>query len=78
MSIGTPELNERKKLIFTIYNMFGKLSEHKIRNIIFSNESPLQFIFNIPQVLCMYIVYSIGVPKKQTRKWFEDNYMENI
>lgn len=76
LNIGKQISNDRKKLIYEIYNMFGNLSSLKIREIIFSNESPLEFIYDIPEVLYMYIFFSIGVPKNMTKQWFEDNFLE--
>ena len=64
-----------KKIIFKIYDLFGKLSDFKLHEEIFSNDSPLQFIYAIPDVLAVYIRFNISVPKSQTQKWFEENYL---
>lgn len=76
LKIGKEISDERKNIIFEVYNMFGKLSDFKIRELILSNESPLNFIYKIPEVLYMYMCYSIGVPKNMTKQWFEDNFLQ--
>lgn len=75
IKIGKDISEDRKKIIFKIYDLFGKLSDFKLHEEIFSNDSPLQFIYAIPDVLAVYIRFNISVPKSQTKKWFEENYL---
>ena len=75
MKIGKSISEDRKKIIFKIYDLFGKLSDFKLHEELFSNDSPLQFIYAIPDVLAVYIRFNISVPKIQTKKWFEENYL---
>ena len=59
------------------HNMFGKLSDLKIRELIFSEDSPINLIYRIPEVLYTYIYYSINIPKNVTKQWFEDKFLQN-
>lgn len=75
--MGKEISDKRKKLILDVYNMFGKLSDLKLRELIFSEGSPINYIYKIPEVLYMYMFYSINVPKNMTKQWFEDKFLQN-
>lgn len=77
LQMGKEISEERKRLILDVYNMFGKLSDLKLRELIFSEGSPINFIYRIPEVLYAYIRLSIDVPKDMTKQWFEDKFLQN-
>jgi len=77
LQMGKEISNEKKRLILDVYNMFGKLSDLKIRELIFSEDSPINLIYRIPEVLYTYIYYSINIPKNVTKQWFEDKFLQN-
>lgn len=71
------ELDEDiKRDIYTIYKMFGNKSFFNLREVIFSENSPVEEIFSNTYELYMYILYNIGVSKVKTKEWFEDNFLE--
>lgn len=71
------ELDEDIKIdIYTIYKMFGNKSFFNLREVIFSENSPVEEIFSNTYELYMYILYNIGVSKVKTKEWFEDNFLE--
>jgi hypothetical protein len=75
LEIGKKIEKERKNFIFDIYALVGNLSELKLRDVLFSNDSPLEFIYSIPDVLYMYMYFSMGVPKNMTSEWFKNTFI---
>ena len=65
-----------KEDIFFIYKMFGDKSFFKLREIIFSEYSPVEEIFSNTYLLYLHILYNIGVSKSKTKDWFKENFLE--
>ncbi len=76
LKYGKEISDDIKEDIFFIYKMFGGKSFFKLREIIFSEYSPVEEIFSNTYLLYLHILYNIGVSKSKTKDWFKNNFLE--